>query len=406
MGRPSKQQKEKVKCRGWQALCDCIHAKYPALKIKGKPLKYRNLKKFLCSKGLIDGGSGEPSGESREAKWMNADYTTILSHDGTVHDVNWALEVTEYGFDKIVGLLKGEKVKSPQERKIPMMPELTIEQKEELEELQAEIKSNIKNYIIVGADLLAIKNLFRIKGKLFKEYVQKQFDFDYRRALQFVKAVETISPICKVEPDELKLNFGSLFKGRDKLKPDDHHLKSLRKNLRLDKKDASEGIVHVPAYARRVLEIFDSERKVRAIEGLTRLQQNDLVKELLRDGKSTEHDIKRYAEKYRSGTHVISQSEPEAQQKKLADEVLQDGHDIKSYIAGYKPDIHVISQAISQIESEAQETQSDLKSILSKLNTLASANGNDRKWQLAIKAIEALIDERPDKAEDEEKVPF
>ena len=399
MGRPSKQQKEKVKCRGWQALCDCIHDDYPDLTIQGKPLKYRNLKKFLCSKGLIDGGSGEPSGKSREAKWMNADYTQILSHDGSLHATNWALVVTEYGYDIIIGLLKGKKVKSPPERKIPMMPELTIEQKEELEELQAEIKSNIKNYVIVGADLLAIKNLFRIKGKLFKEYVQKQFDFDYRRALQFISAVETISTICKVEPDELKLNFGSLFKGHDRQKPDDHHLKTLRKNLRLERKDASEGIVHVPAYARRVLEIFDSERKVRVIEGLTRLQQNDLVKELLRDGKSTEHDIKRYAEKYRSGTHAISQSEPEAQQKKFVDEVLQDGHDIKSYAAGCKPDIHVISPAISQIESEAQETQSYLKSILSKLNTLASANGNGGKWQLAIRAIEALI-ERPDKDEE------
>ena len=351
-----------IKCRGWEALCACIRAEYPTLKVQGKAVHYQQLKKFLLAKGILD-ASGKPSDKSILAQWLYINTKLIKKPDGTEHKKIWELVVTKYGFDRIISLLKGRRVKFPKEREIPMIPQLTSEQNDELEELQSEIKSNIKNFVIVGANLLAIKSLFKIKGALFEEYVQKHFDFDYRRALQFMRAVETISIICKVEPDELKVNFGSLFKGHDKQKPDDYHLKSLRKNLRLERKDAPRSIFHAPAnYARKVLDIFDSERKVRAITGLTRLQQKELVEEVLRAGTATELGIKRYAAKYKPETQAIK-SESELDEKKI---------------------------------------QSGLKFILSKLNKLASASGNGVKWQKAIEDIEALV-QSLDKGED---VPF
>lgn len=374
MAKPRPEQKS-AKCRGWNELCSCIRNNHPDLKVKinnrQRTINYPNLKIFLQQKGLIE-ANGEPSLKCFEAQWIFSDSTSRLTHEGKVFETVNSLVVSSYGYDKIVRLLQGKRVKFPKEKQVAKTPDLTVKQIDRLKNLQIVIKSNIKDYVIVGANLLEIQKLLGIKGRRLGEYTQKHFGFDYPRALQYMRAVETVCSICKTTPDALKVYRGSAINGQtspslprkpSKIKP----IRSIYTVPSSSKKKESilDMVNRISPASKSIgdaLQLLDSERKVRSLVGLTVNQQRELVDRLIsiqneNSAILTESDIRRYTEQCKAGIH----SESDLARKKI---------------------------------------QFELTAIRHRLKRLTETNGTSDKWQRAIDSIDALIEKPSSKVED------
>lgn len=368
MAKPKPALKYKIKCKQWKNLCASIRFSYPDIKIRAKgkdyAITYKNLKEFLQRKSLIAPG-GEPSFESMNSGWIQAKAKVRLNPEGLVHSRKWELVVSEYGYSKIIRLLQGKRVKFLKEKQAPRIPDLTIEQTDRLKELHIEIKANLKDYVIVGVNLIEIQKLIRFKGKSFGEYTQEHFGFDYPRALQQIRAVKTVCGICNISPALLKEYHGSSFKEHIDHKELSQKIQSSNKMPMLDRLKNIEA-VPPSSYPRRVLAIFDCERKVRAISCLTSDQQKELVGKLLTMQNEKQSDF--------------SEADIKAS--------------VEQFIAG--------SKNLSESDIDFQQAQSDLVSISNKLKKLAAGRGNAGKWDQAVSSIKALIE----KPETNRNVPF
>lgn len=122
---PKENEKDIVKCRQWDDLCNCIRAEYPGLKVKltvkGKERMYaihrKSLKLFLQEKGFIcksaKGKECRPTLDMLDG-WIYAEDRVRLTPERQVHEVKWRLVVTEYGYARIIDLLQGKNVKLPE----------------------------------------------------------------------------------------------------------------------------------------------------------------------------------------------------------------------------------------------------------------------------------------------------